>query len=283
MTNIVKSSADNGSAARGPSGGVWRDCPWEKIMFDPNMGVHYFKEFLDAPFTTPTSAANWGEGLVGFTSTNGVFVPSTPVVDGVLTIGSSSAIDNDAAVLVQNNPAFQIVSTRGPLWFEARVKFNAITDTQYDAFIGLCEKLTPSATLPITATAGTLADKNLIGFHRPGNARSGAGSGGGIVRFTYKADGQAVQGTSTDFSSIVADTWIKLGFKFTGGSTGVLRTYVNGTETGDPLTVANIAAATFPNDMVLGLAMAVVHTATVTNTAMSVDWVRIAQRTLDND
>jgi len=281
MTNIVKSSANN--AGRGKSDGIWRDCPWELMAADNNLGVTYFKDFQETPFTTPTTAANWGEGLAGFTSTNGVFVPSTPVVDGVLTIGSSSAVDNDAAVLAQVNPCYQIINTRGPLWFEVRCKFNTIADTQYDGFIGLCEKITPGLVLPITATAGTLADKNLIGFHRPGNARSGAGSGGAIVRFTYKADGQTVQGNAADWTTIAADTWVKLGFKFTGGATGVVRSYVNGVETGDPLSVANIAAATFPSDMVLGLAMAVVHTATVTNTAMSVDWVRIAQRSLDND
>lgn len=278
MTNIVKSSSDN--AGRGPSGGVWRDCNWADIVRDPNRGVAFFTDFQEVPFTTPTTAANWGQGLAGFTSTNGVFVPSTPQVDGVITIGSSSAVDNDAAVITQVNPSLQIASTRGPLWFECRVKFDTIADTKYDAFIGLCEKITPGLVLPITATAGAMADKNFVGFQKPGNARSTAGTGGGIIRFTYKADGQTVQGDAADFTTLTADTYVKLGFKFTGGATGVLRAYVNGVETGTPLTVANIAAATFPNDVVLGLAMAVVHTATLTNSAMTVDWVRYAQRTL---
>jgi len=282
MTNIVQSN--NNNDGRGPSGGVWRTCPWAELRRDPNRGITFERDWHEVPFTTPTTAANWGEGLAGFTSTNGVFVPSTPQVDGVITIGSSSAIDNDAAVITQVNPMVQIASTRGRLWFETRIKFDTIADTKYDAFIGLCEKITPGLVLPITATAGTMADKNFIGFHKPGNSRSGAGSGGGIIRATYKADGQTVQGDAADFTTLTADTWVKLGFVFTGGSSGVLDWYVNGVKTGTSVTsgtaAGSIGHATFPNDVVLGLAMAVVHTATLTNSAMSVDWVRFAQEAL---
>ena len=44
MTNIVRSSSDN--ADRGPSGGIWRDCPWRELQADPNKGTIYFNDFL---------------------------------------------------------------------------------------------------------------------------------------------------------------------------------------------------------------------------------------------
>ena len=141
--------------------------------------------------------------------------------------------------------------------------------------------------MPITATAGTMADKNFIGFQKPGNSRSAAGSGGGILRATYKADGQTVQGDAADFTSLTADTYVKVGFKFTGGSTGVVDWYVNGVKTGTSITsgtaAGSIGHATFPSDIPLGLAIAVVHTATLTNSAFTIDWVRIAQKLIDAD
>ena len=77
----------------------------------------------------------------------------------MITVGSSSAVDNDAAVITQVNPPWQIVSTRGPLWFEARIKFDTIADTKVRRLHRLVREDPPGLVLPITATAGTMADK----------------------------------------------------------------------------------------------------------------------------
>jgi len=233
-------------------------------------GVRFVDDFDITPQTEPTTEGNWGN-YKAFSSTGGTLKPATPVRGGIITLGSDG--DDEGASLSTSSPAFQLNNAEGKFWMEARVKVDTIAVTKYDAFIGLGEKMTLTATVPITATAGAMADKNLCGFLRPGTGTAGDGS---LLRWMYKADSVTAVTIVDTAAQFVADTFIKLGMKFNPVD-GYLVAYVNGV----PLTTKKLLPASsgtdFPADVLMGPLAAVVNTVGSITSVFTIDWWRFAQ------
>ena len=255
---------------RRPSGGIWGRCPWEDIMAGKKNGFAFFDDFVSLPGPTPTTTGVFGP-YKGFSSTGGTILPATQALGGIITLGSDG--DDEGAVLASATNPFKIIQGGGKLWFECRVKVDTIADTKYDAFIGLGESMTISATVPITATAGTLADQNIVGFHRPA-------TDGDVINAVYKANG--VTAVTVGVMQVpAADTYYKLGFVF-DPYTYVLTFYLNGVATLTK-TIPSAAGTDFPNDVLLGLIAAVVNAAGSVTSVFTVDWWKAAQMTAPGD
>jgi len=268
MTNTIQYRGNQGAnvanTTRDMSPNIWHDCNQEKIRF--RGGGVYFEEDFDKPGYTAgiTTTAAWGQWKA-FGSTGATHLPATPVWGGIATLGSDG--DDEGAVIQGVGLPFQISRSHNKLWFEARVKFDTIADTKYDAFIGLGDQMTISATVPITAAAGTMADENWVGFHR-------LGTDGDYVDCRYKADGVTAVDVATDAQVLVADTWVKLGFVY-NPLDYVLTFYGNGIELGTK-TIPSAAGTDFPNDVLLSPLAAVLNAAAVTS-VFSIDWIRCFQ------
>lgn len=272
MTNTMQYAGNQGANVpnldRRPSPFVWKDCPIQDILSGVVDGVYFFDDFLETYLTVPTTEAVFPP-YKAFTSTGGTINPAAGAWGGQLALGSDG--DDEGASLNTVLPFFQISRSNGKFWFECRVNVNTTAVTQYDAFIGLGEKMTLTAAVPITATAGLLADKNLVGWQRPGTSTTGDGS---IAQGTYKADGVTAVVVQANAGAFVANTFLKLGMIF-DPKDNFLRFYINGIESGNKL-IPVAAGTDFPNDVVLGPIMGVTNTSANTS-VFTVDWWRGCQ------
>lgn len=267
------------SRARSPQ--IWHDCPWEQIVSGEVDGNWFFEDFQRQPITVPTTEAAYGPDFRGFTSTGGTINAATKTLEGTITLGSDG--DDEGASIQTLGAPFKLIRTGGPLWFEARIKFSSIAGLLFDAFVGLAEIMTLTATVPITATGGTLADKNFVGFHRSGVTGAAAGA---ALKEVYKADGVTQVTLETVSSALVADTYIHVGFAYRPsafpGTTirgdNFLRFYLDNLErTAAAYNIVAAAGTDFPNDVLLAPTLAVLNTAGSITDFMSVDWIRCAQ------
>lgn len=255
---------------RGPSLNIWGNFPWWEIERGIKGGVLFKDDFDTSGFTVPTTEGQIGPWYKAFTSTGGTIKAATPVRGGVVTLGSDG--DDEGASIATVGCPFQIVAADGMFCMETRIKVSSIAVTLCDVFVGLCELVTLTATVPITATAGAMADKNFVGFMRPGTSTAGDGS---IVRTTYKADGITAVTVADYASQFVADTFIKLGMKF-DPKDNILRFFINGVEQATTKTIPASAGTDFPSDTLMGPMFAVLNTA-VNTSLITMDWWRFGQ------
>lgn len=253
------------------SGTIWADCPIEAIRAGLVEGFVWEKEFLTIPLVTPTTEAQYDDDLVAFSSTGGTMAMDTGEVGGGWKGGSDG--DDEGASIRQNGQPAKINLSNGDLWFEAIVKTSTIADTKHGFFVGLIESVTLSATVPIAAD-GTLADKNLVGFHR-------LEGDGDKVDCVYKADGVSAVTVQADAGTLVADTYTKLGMKFVpkrniGNGIGYLTFYQDGVAIGSKQ-IPSAAGTDFPNDVFLGFVFAVLNATATTPGTSTIKKVRMAQ------
>ncbi len=257
--------------SRKPSPDVWYDCPLLEYFARIRGGTYFYDDFDTIGFTVPTTEGQIGPYYKAFTSTGGTIKPSVPVRGGVITLGSND--DNEAASVATCSPPFQMVNTDGAIWFEARWKVTSTAVTIMDAYVGLGELMTLTATVPITATAGTMADQNLMGFLRPGTSTTGDGS---LLRFFYKANGVTAVTVGTKAAALVADTFIKTAFKY-DPVTNLLTWYVDNVKQSSTYTMASAAGTDFPNDVLLGPIAATCNAAGSITDVMTLDWWMVYQ------
>ena len=136
--------------------------------------------------------------------------------------------------------------------------------------VGLIGAATLSATVPIAAD-GTLADINLVGFHR-------LEGDGDQIDFVYKADGVTQVTVASDILStaLVADTAVRLGFHYEE-DTALLTFYVNGTPSATTKTIPSDTGTDFPADVLLSPCMAVLNATGTTPGASRMDMWCTAQ------
>lgn len=254
---------------RGPSPGVWGDCPWNEIVEDPSKGVTFFDDFMSFPKTPPTTEGNWGQYAV-FTSTGGAMTAGTGQGGEVVV---SSDDDNEGVGIRTLATPFKIIRTARDFWFECRLKMSTVADTKFELFIGLMEDTALTATVPITATAATLADKNLCGFYR-------TESDGDAIDTTYKADGVTAVTVGTAATVPAANTYLKLGMKFKLDSDlGLyyLTFYRDNERLTNTKQIPSAAGTDFPNDVGMGLVFAVRNAAGSSPGTATLDWWKAAQ------
>ena len=251
---------------REPSSLIWKDCPWSAINTGHTRGIAFFDDFLCQELIASGGAAVAYAGNYQTYLASGTVMADLGIQGGGISF--TEATNNEGFVMSSAQGMVQISNSMKKLWFEARVKFATVTDV-WGGFVGLLEPGAAAAAVPI-ATDGTLADKNLIGFHR----LEGDGDRFDLV---YKADGQTAQTLLADAVTLVADTWIKVGFVFDPSEDPLKRIkfYYNAVEIGTYATSTQLAAATFPSDITLSLAFGGMGTGT--GVAQSIDWWRLAQ------
>lgn len=261
-----KGSVDRGllSTGRSPSPSIWADCPALEILAGNTPGVHFFDDFLSGP--NVAAGAEAVSGLYrGFAST------SSAVADGGEiggTLGLSGAADNTGSSFRTASAPFQIARNLGKFWFEARVKTSTIANTTHGIFVGLMESTALTAIVPITA-AGAIADVNIVGFHR-------LEADGDMFDTVYKANTVTQVTVQADAVTIAADTYVKLGMVFNPAN-NVLSFYANGVKLATTYTVVAAAGTDFPNDVRLGLVIAMLTATGSSPGSAEIDWWRAAQ------
>lgn len=255
------------------SGTIWGDCPVTSLRDKQATGPQGFiweKHFNTAPITPPTTEGNYGD-MTFFSSTGGTAVPDTTEVGGGLAIGSDG--DNEGASMRTLIAPIKINLSNGDFWAEWRMLTSTIADTKHGIFAGFTADTAFSAIVPIAA-AGTLADINLVGFHR-------LESDGDYMDAVYKADGVTQVTVQADAAVLVASTYTNLGLKFVsqrniGRGAGYLYWYKDGVVVASKL-IPSALGSDFPNDVNLGFAFAVLNaTATAPGTS-TIKNVRVAQ------
>lgn len=201
-------------------------------------------DFLDCP-TFATTVVQ--KGYLTYQDTGVTMQSATGATGqgGVLEVAGNDA-DNDEGSIVANplGAPFIISDTAAEeygLAAEFRIKKASIADNALSFFIGLSEEATAAANALVDDT-GVVADKDHIGF-------SCVAAAGETVNWVYKKAGQTAQTALAAAHTLVADTYVKLGFLYlpTRKASKRIACFVNGVEQSTYITSTNIAAATFPD------------------------------------
>ena len=272
MAHLLKAgSGVSADTARLRSRNIWRDCNLDRVKSGDIDAVYIREDFEAFRLSTNINAAvaYWCNGWNAFGSDGGS-ITSADIQGGGITLASDG--DNEGVGIATANYPFQISRSHKKLWFEARVKASAITDTKNGFFLGLIDAHSLSATVPIAA-AGTLADENFVGWHK-------LEGDGDAVDTVYKADGVTQVTVQADAATLVADTFIKLGMVFDPNDqfgSWALSFYVNGVRATTDYNVIAAAGTDFPNDVRLGLIFSVLNATATTPGSNTIDWIECCQ------
>ena len=254
-----------GDTTTGPTGGLF-------ARFDAaereGRVLTQWEDFSNFRFGVPGSTETyWGQGWKAIgTATNADIARVDAATGGA---AFTLTADNEYLHANKSSNPFEISRTSQPLAFECRVKVSTIADTTNDFFIGLGKPMTLTTIVPITTTGGDLATEDLVGFYRS------SADGDEINSVCCSAD--ASHTTIQDgLTTLVADTYVKLGMLWDPKLDFKLRFFVNGIESATTHTVSATAGSVFPNNVRLGLLIGniAVATATYTNT---VSWIKCSQ------
>jgi hypothetical protein len=266
MSAIAKYlAASNG---RGPSPSIWGDCPLEEIAAGRRPARIVWDDFTNIPvLTTPTITAEaaWGNGYAAHSHSGGTLV-SGGSKEGDIVLTESDA-GQDVAIKTIALPFTIIRASHNDLWFEARVKVNTIADDAHSFFLGLGDSMTLATAVPIATTAA-LADENLCGFFR-------LAADGDKLSTTYKANGVTAVVVGDDAVTLVADTYIRLGMKYRA-SDYELTFWSDGVELADHYHVIAAAGTAFPNDVAMGMVLALLCGSS-DDAIVTMDWWKCVQ------
>lgn len=257
--------ADN---SRGPSNAIWADCPVLDIIDGSVDGVFLFDDFLNGPRVAAGAEnqyAGYGGGYRGFADTGGSAAEGGEI-GGTIVLSSDG--DNEGASFRTACTPFQIARGQGKFWFEARIKTSDISDTKHGIFVGLMADNVLTATSPITAL-GAIADVNIVGFHR-------LEGDGDFMDTVYKADGVAQVTLQADAVSLTANTYVKVGMVF-NPTNNELWFYRNGVKLATIYSLPAGLGTDFPNDVRLGLVIAVLNATASSPGNAEIDWWRACQ------
>ncbi len=239
---------------------IWKSCPLVGLKEGTIPGAFFEENFSRFNITPATTEGNWTAegGFAQFSGTGGTITApalSAATKAGVpvrgITIGSDD--DNEGVALRTVEVPFALNRANYGLWYECQFKKSSIANTILEFFVGLMENVALTAVVPITTTAATLSDNNLVGIY----STESAGSTGNSV---YKADGHTQTTIGSAEFTFVADTFTNVGFKFlpTGDKDGayILSFYQDGVRLGSSLQLPDTNGLTFPTDVALGPVLA---------------------------
>jgi len=264
MTNVMGYRQNlSANTDQGPSRNVWSGIPWDDIASGHKAGVAFHDDFIAGP-QVPTNKTIATFGPYTAYASDGCSILNGAEQGGTLLFTTDAS--NEGAAIA-GNPVVKIAHGEKDCAFECRVKRSALTDDQGGFFIGLMGNQAVGVTIPIAAD-GTIASVNLVGFHQ-------LEGDGDTFDSIYRANGVAVGTVAADAVTIVADTYVKLGFRYSARNK-VLTYYKDGVALADTYTVTSTAGNPFPNDVPLGLCAGILgeNTSAPTN---ELDWWRVAQ------
>ena len=259
-----------------------------------NPAIGCFDDFVGFGGTLSSTTGSYYSGVNRYLSyqtastllTNVALTP-TPASVAPTSVGAiifqpvAGVVDNDQISLQWGGheltpfgsfPFSVIPNMSNDLAFECRLKVNTISDNIGDIFIGLAGAagVAPAAvSVPITQTPDTLATTvSLLGFHKLAGV-------GDKFDFVYeRASGTTA--SKTDVATLVADTYIKLGFRYSSQRKTV-SLFVDGAEVTSKRVAASITGATpWPNDYMAPM-IATMQVDGTTGMTPTVDWWACAQ------
>jgi hypothetical protein len=227
---------DDGLNANGP--GLWASCPLLAILSDPTVGYQFFDHFMGID----KAADSWiATQATSGTATAGV------LAGGTVALSAGAATDNQGIQLQLAGGAFVPAASKH-IWFECRLRQSQLASQFYAGLAVIDTSL---------IAAGALAHTDSIGF-------SSVTDDGVLLANTRAASAS----TTSSAHTLVADTFVRLGFVVNGVTSVTF--YVNGTATATTHT-ANIPSAAV-------LTPSFVCQATGSGTPiLSVDYVRVVQ------
>lgn len=266
--------------------------PFTSPSGNPAIGVFDdFVGFGGALSSTTGSYHSGGNRYISYQTastllTNVAFTPTpasvAPTSIGAIILQPTSGVSDNDQISLQwggheltpfgSFPFAVIPGMSKDLAFECRLKVNTIADNIGDIFIGLAGAagVAPAAvSVPITQTADTLATTlSLLGFHKL------SGDGDKFDLAYERASGTVAR--KADVATLVADTYIKLGFRYSG-QTKTLSTFVNGAEVSASRVTSLVTGATpWPNDFMAPM-IATMQVDGTTGMTPTIDWYACAQ------
>ena len=283
MTRVqLKDNLGSERTDRWFSPNIWGDCPIEAIKNGTVIGRFFQDDFTGPCPNTDAglyegAGESCGLGYLFYGDTGVTMKAQAAVEEGVLEIAGNDA-DNDEGVISTGSPSFIVSSTAADakkLWFEARVKKASVTDEGSGMFIGLGwdhgDGVSVAKTVCLTDDEAELGAFSFLGFLCDlSNADS--------WDFVYKAENQTAVTKIAGIDVAVADTFVKLGFKYDPDwpSTQRIAAYVNNVENSTYVTATNIATATVPDAEPMAMVWAG-KVGTAAESKMQMDWWRAAQ------
>jgi hypothetical protein len=286
-----------GSNTLGRTDALWANMPLDMMLGfnDLTHGVAMFDDFIGFGGTLSTNTGQYFSGrnryvayqTASYLLTNVAFTPTpasvAPTSRGAIVLGGTAAInDNDECALQWGGheltpygsfPFSVIPGMSDDLVFECRIKISSIAVDIGNFFIGLvgAAGVAPAATsVPITTSDALATTVSALGFGRLAAITDGA------VALHY----ERASGTATSKAAVataVADTYIKLGFKWDGNAK-TLTPWVDGVPVPSKMISASVSGATpWPNDFMAPV-MAVMQKDADTAQKLTVDWWGCAQK-----
>lgn len=269
-----------GVNSRGLSPRLWSKISAHGAAPDGSSGFFVSDDFLQfgGVFTVDDSALttvpadeiqSTYNGHIGYFDIGASALRSATDAGGVVNM-ITGATDNNLAIL-GSNILGEISRTAGEeklTIFEARVRFSQVTSGAAFVGLGVNAMLADGG---LVVDTGAPIDGGCIGF-------SVLDADPDALTFVYDASGQSLQTVATLDSTIDASTWYKVGFVFNprAPQSERITIYVDGVEQSSFVTDTNMAAATFPNSVMMGMVAAVKADSTNTKT-LSLDWLAYYQ------
>ncbi len=230
-----------------PTAAIWGDCPIRQIQIGNVGGFGFHDDFLNIETMVTTEVH---QGYYAFLDGNtATILPVLGLGGGLALFGST---DNEECGFSRSgtllNAPFMIsdtLATSRKLWFECRVKRSVITDAKGGFFVGMADEAACANEFMTDAGGVGEAADALIGFH----SDETDDSLGSHVHAIYQASSQTQVKHVDTVATMVADTYMKLGFVYDpdASASKQIKWYVDGVEDGTGVTATQIATATFPD------------------------------------
>lgn len=241
-------------AAAQPSPAIWKDCPLTRLMTE-GTGYYFHEEFLGLTDAAADKAAI-GANLSLLTTGTTVLTRKTGKLGGYLNVATGGS-DNDAASIISGQMAQVVLNSGNKVWFEARIQAGV---ADKGMFLGLVEEAGQTEDT-VAANGTSLITESLIGFQVLSSATS-------TIDAVMKLDNGTAVVMKAGAGTLVANTEIKLGFKFDGKDQ--IEIYVDGIK----VSTYTIVSTTFPVGVKMGVVLSVKTGTAVTNDLV-LDWVRV--------
>ena len=262
------------ATGRGPSPAIWDNCPVLDYTLNPQLGMHYFTDFLDGIVVASGSSTAVAAALgttgdwAAFTATNPTVTTLTDNHQGVVRISTTD--DNTDAMIAYPKTAqtagmFKFTVGK-KLWMEMRVAQNVVGDSEGTTWFGFAEQALLATNTLLLDDEGQMNDKDYVGFER-------TFADGNALDTTYNTESGGTSPVDVATGGVVTEaaTFIKLGI-YCDGTTVYF--YSNGVRLADSVL---LTATDFPDTEEMALYIGVMGAVGNATVYIDVDWVRIAQ------
>lgn len=227
---------------RGPSPALWRFFDFAAMVHGEG-GIAFHDDFINLPVLS-TSA---NTGLYASFADTSCTLTQVDAAWGVAKFLFDGTAADTVALQVGGNSGSSIAPTAAAnygIGFECRVKKSSITDNDCGFFIGFADEGQAADNTLVDTTGALEASSNFLGFHCTMADADG-------INFAYAEDSGSAADLLTDAHTMVADTYVKLGFLilssgYASKSASRLRIFVDGAEKSTYGTDATLALAAFP-------------------------------------